>query len=140
MSSVIQVAAAVLVKSGHLIIARRAPGDPLADKWELPGGKLEAGELPEQCLVRELQEECNLIVSVGDYVGRNTHCYDHMTIELLVYRASWVSGEPTPLVHAECRWVTTGELKYYDFAPADMPFIRKLENGDIDIRSTPATR
>ena len=140
MNGIVQVTAAVLEKDGRIIIARRGTGDTLAGKWELPGGKVEDGESSEQCLARELQEEFNLTVSVHEYLGASTYRYDHMTIDLHVYRVRWVSGEPVALVHAEFRWAAPGELKHYEFAPADMPFVRKLESGEIDIRSTPSTR
>lgn len=137
---IVRVTAAILEKKGRIIIARRAAGDRLAGKWELPGGKVENGESPEQCLARELQEEFNLLASVGDCVGSRIHHYDHMSIELLVYRAAWSSGEPVALAHAEFRWVFPGDLQHYEFAPADLPFVRKLESGEIDIRSSSATR
>ncbi len=137
---IVRVTAAVLEKDGRIIIARRGAGDPLADKWELPGGKVEEGESPELCLARELREEFNLTVTVGECLGTSTYRYDHAAIELLVYRAAWVSGEPTALVHAEFRWAAPAELKHYEFAPADIPFVRKLEMGEIGIRSTSATR
>ncbi|KPJ77246.1 MAG: hypothetical protein AMJ54_08670 [Deltaproteobacteria bacterium SG8_13] len=139
-SGVVRVTAAVLEKNGRILIACRGPEDHLAGKWELPGGKVEDGESPEQCLARELFEEFNLTVSLDEYLGASTYRYDHMAIELLVYRVRWESGEPVALVHADFRWVAPAELKQYEFAPADLPFVRKLEKGEIDIRSIPATR
>jgi 8-oxo-dGTP diphosphatase len=140
LSHIAQVAAALLEYRGRVLIARRGPGDQLAGKWELPGGKVEAGEGPEQCLARELQEEFNLLVSVEEFVGARTHRYDHLTIDLLVYRVRWINGHPVARVHADFRWAAPGELKNYDFAPADMPFVRKLETGEIDLRPDPAAR
>ena len=140
MSDIVRVTAAILENNGRIIIARRGPGDQLAGMWELPGGKVEAGERPEQCLAREHLEEFNLIVSVGECVGSSIHRYDHATIELLVYRVNWESGKPVALVHADYRWAAPEDLKHYNFAPADMPFAHKLEKGEIDIRSTAAAR
>ena len=137
---IVRVTAAILENNGRIIIARRGPGDHLAGKWELPGGKVEAGERPEQCLARELREEFNLTVSVGECVGTSIHRYGHVTIELLVYRVTWQSGEPVALVHAEFRWATPEELRNFAFAPADLPFVRKLEKGEIEIRTGTATR
>ena len=137
---IVRVTAAVLEKDGRIFIARRGAGDPLAGKWELPGGKVEKGESPEQCLARELREEFNLSVVVGECLGTSTYRYDHTAIELLVYRVTWVRGTPTALVHAEFRWAAPGELKRYAFAPADIPFVTKLEMGEIGIRSTFAAR
>jgi len=59
----------MLVKDDKIIIARRGPDDKLADKWEFPGGKIEINEIPEQCLKREIKEEFDIDVSVGEYLG-----------------------------------------------------------------------
>lgn len=137
MSAIVQVTAAILEADGRVLIARRKPEDHQAGLWELPGGKVEDGESPRQCLARELLEEFDLTVSVDDFVGAGTHEYDHMTIELLVYRATWISGEPAARVHADFCWVSPEELNRYEFAPADVPFVKKLETGEIAVRSTP---
>ena len=137
---VVQVTAAILEHNGRIIIARRGPGDHLAGMWELPGGKVEPGESPQQCLARELREEFNLTVSVGECLGTSIHRYDHMTIELLAYRVIWESGKPVALVHADYRWAAPRELKNYEFSPADLPFVHKLEKGEIDIRTSVANR
>jgi 8-oxo-dGTP diphosphatase len=137
---IVRVTAAVLENDGRIIIARRGAGDHLAGMWELPGGKVEDGESPEQCLARELKEEFNLTVVVGEYLGTSAFRYDHADIELMAYRVQWESGVPTARVHADFRWAAPAELKQYEFAPADLPFIRKLEIGEIVIRSIPATR
>jgi 8-oxo-dGTP diphosphatase len=140
LSHSVKVTAAIIENQGKVLIARRGPGDPLAGKWELPGGKVELGESPEQCLARELQEEFNLLVSVDEFVGTRTHRYDHLTIDLLVYRVRRISGDPVAQVHAEFRWAAPDELKHFEFAPADMPFVRELETGEIGLRSAPAAR
>ena len=54
LSDIVKVTAAILVKDDKIIIAKRGPGDKLADKWEFPGGKIEINETPEQCLKREI--------------------------------------------------------------------------------------
>ena len=75
MNPVIQVSAAILTHAGQVLIARRAPGDPMVGLWEFPGGKIEIDETPQQCLVRELQEELNLQVAVGEFIGVCQHQY-----------------------------------------------------------------
>ena len=132
-SSLVRVTAAVLEQDGCILIARRSSAGHLAGKWELPGGKVKEGETPEQCLARELREELNLSVSVGEFLGTSNYRYDHMRIELLLYRVTLMSGEPMALVHDAFRWVTPGEMAQYDFSPADLPFVRKLESGEIDL-------
>ena len=72
--------------------AQRKSGDHLAGMREFPGGKIEPGETPEACLGRELKEEFNIHVAVGQYLGSNVHHYDHISIELMAFRASRGNG------------------------------------------------
>lgn len=126
MNTIVKVTAAILEKDGKFIIAQRKRSDPLSGKWEFPGGKIEPGETPEQCLSRELKEEFAIDVTVGEHVGSNVHHYDHISIELMAYRASWVSGAITMNDHKAYRWVTVDQLTECDFAPADIPFVEML--------------
>lgn len=123
------VTAAVLFRDGKLLIARRPAGDPLANKWEFPGGKMEAGETPEACLARELKEELDIEVEVGGFLGESVHRYQHGTIRLLAFQACWKNGKLKARAHGAVTWVSVGELDDYDFAPADMPFVEKLMSG-----------
>jgi 8-oxo-dGTP diphosphatase len=88
----IDVTAAILVKDGKILIAKRKSSDKIPDKWEFPGGKLEAGETPRECLKREIQEEFGIDVSVGEFLGESMYHYDLGPIRLLAYRAWWKGG------------------------------------------------
>jgi 8-oxo-dGTP diphosphatase len=125
----ITVTAAVLEKDGRILIARRKHGDRLADKWEFPGGKLEESETPEACLRRELQEELGIDIVVGGFVGRNLHAYPHVEIDLLAYRATYLSGDFQLHDHEEIRWVHPSDLHGYDFSAADIPIVKLLLEG-----------
>ena len=61
--------------------------------------------------------------------------YDHISIELLAYRTFWTSGTINLKDHDDYKWVATDDLEGYDFAPADIPFVKKLRRGEIDIRA-----
>ena len=124
------VTGAILFRGGKLLIARRSTADNLAKKWEFPGGKVEAGETPEACLARELDEELGIEVRVGAFLGESVYHYEHGAIRLLAYRTTWETGELKPQVHDEIKWVSLGELNQYDFAPADVPFADKLMSGE----------
>lgn len=120
------VTAAVIEKDGRILIARRKQGWRFAGKWEFPGGKIEPGETPEECLRRELREELDIEAEVGEFFCSSTYRYSHATVQLLVYRAYHVAGEYTLHDHQEIRWVLPTELAQYDFPEADKPVIEKL--------------
>ena len=104
MKDITKVTAAILKKDGRLIIAQRKSKDHLAGKWEFPGGKIESGETPEECLAREMDEEFNIDVLIGDYLGANIHHYDHISIELMAYRTFWEGGQITSTDHKDYSW------------------------------------
>jgi 8-oxo-dGTP diphosphatase len=133
LSDIVKVTAAMLVKDNKIIIAKRGPGDKLADKWEFPGGKIEIHETPEQCLKREMKEEFDIDVSDCEYLGSSIYHYDHMSIELLAYSTYWEGGEIDLKEHADFKWISLEQLADFDFAPADLVFVEKLQNGEIAI-------
>ena len=130
---IIKVTAAILIKDGKIIIAKRKAEDYLGDKWEFPGGKIENNETPEQCLKREIKEVFDIDVSVGEHLGSSIYHYDHISIELLAYRTYWESGSINLKDHDEFKWVSLKQLDEYDFAPADIPFVDKLREGEIEL-------
>jgi 8-oxo-dGTP diphosphatase len=122
----IVVTAGIIEKHGKILIARRKQGDALEHKWEFPGGKIEPGEMPEQCLVRELMEEFGVQTQVNDLVCSSTFAYAHTSIQLLAYHVVHPSGQFLLHDHEEIRWVALDELGSYDFAEADIPIAQKL--------------
>ena len=133
MSNSTRVTAAIMVNDGMLLIAKRKPTARLPNLWELPGGKIEPNETPEECLKRELKEEFEINVTVAEHLGSNIHAYDFGTIELIAYRTNWEDGDLILKDHEEIRWVFTHELDQFDFAPADKAFVKKLRSGAIEI-------
>ncbi len=100
------VTCAIIEKERKILIARRAEVQKLAGKWEFPGGKVEVGESPEECLKRELEEEFGIQAEVGEFITSNKHHrgYDHISIELLAFHVKCISGEftlsdPTGVLH-----------------------------------------
>ena len=117
----IRVTAAILWRSGEVLLARRTGPEWLAGKWEFPGGKIEPGEDPRACLTRELAEELGIQVEVGAHLLTTVHTYPQLTVELIVHEVRTLSGEPTPRDHDRLAWVRPDELESYDLAPADQP-------------------
>lgn len=121
------VTAAVLIKSGKCLIAKRPNNDSLAGLWELPGGKVEPGESPETCLKREMMEELCIKVDVGRFFYESVYNYDRGTISLQAYITTWVAGEFKLLFHDELAWVDNTTVDDYIYAPADIPIIEKVK-------------
>ena len=121
-----EVTAAILIKDNQILIARRKATDNQGGKWEFPGGKIKADEPPRKCLIREMKEEFGINVSVGKFFGESIYRYEHGMVKLLAYRTSWVEGPFTLNAHADYRWVYPSQLDDFDFAAADLPFVKKL--------------
>ena len=129
----VQVTAAIIIKNRNVLITQRGQKDRMAGLWEFPGGKVEAGETPTVCLKRELQEELSMDAIIGSFLGASIYHYDHISIELMAYRAYW-NGEPFKLLtHSAYQWVPPSRLVDYCFTPADLPFVRRLGRGDISL-------
>jgi len=122
----IRVTAAILINDNKILIAQRRDTDKLAGKWEFPGGKIEDNETPEQCLIREMQEEFGIDVAINGFFGENTYDYEMETIQLLAYHTVWQSGNFSLNAHAAIKWVSVSQLHQFDFAPADKPLVDKL--------------
>lgn len=122
----INVTAAIIEKGGKFLIAKRAKGKHLENKWEFPGGKIEAQETPQECLRRELEEEFGITAEIGNFVTESIFDYGDRTIRLLGYNAKYISGEFRLNAHDEIRWVSADELSNFDFAEADLPIVKKI--------------
>jgi len=110
----------------EIFCALRNPHMVLANYWEFPGGKIEHGETPAQALYREIFEEFDCMIQVGDRVAVTLHEYDTFFVHLETYKATIVKGVPKILEHAEAKWVSRKQLLELPFAPADLPSIQKL--------------
>ena len=123
-------AVALFDKDGRVLIARRPEGKSMAGLWEFPGGKVEAGETPEQALIRELREEL-AVDTVESCLAPFTfasHAYDdfHLLMPLYVCR-KW-EGKVTPLEGQTLKWAMPTQLKEYPMPPADKPLIAMLRD------------
>jgi len=123
---VCRVTAAVIEKDGRILIAKRRKGDLHGGRWEFPGGKIDLGETPEECLERELREELGIEAEIGEEICRTSFSYMLVPLELIVFSARHVSGEFRALDHDEIKWVTPAELDKFDFVKADITVVKKL--------------
>ena len=119
------VAAAVIERDRRFLVTRRQKGVHLEGCWEFPGGKCNDGESLAACLQREVREELAVDANVGEDLFTITHNYADRAVELHFFRCE-VTGEPSPQLGQEMRWVRRGELPTLDFPPADEELIRIL--------------
>ncbi len=123
------VAACALVDAdGRVLLAQRPEGKPMAGLWEFPGGKVEAGETPEDTLIRELAEELGIEVKAACLAPLTfaSHGYDHMHLLMPLYVCRRWEGTVSPREGQNLAWVEPKRLRSYPMPPADEPLIPAL--------------
>ena len=128
MNLVLVVACALVDADNRVLIAQRPEGKTLAGLWEFPGGKVEAGERPEQTLIRELQEEIGIDVK-EDCLAPLTfasHAYEEFHLLMPLYICRRWSGDVIAREGQKLAWVRANRLRDYPMPPADIPLIPHL--------------
>jgi 8-oxo-dGTP diphosphatase len=127
----IEVSAALIFHKGKILITQRHVDVHLGGLWEFPGGKREADETFEQCLVREIREELGVEISVGGVFEEISHAYPEKSVLLKFFSCKLLSGEPQPLGCAAFKWVGKSELDAYAFPGADAQLLQKLKSPQL---------
>lgn len=109
-------------ESGTFLIAKRKE-PPL---WEFPGGKVEDGETLQKALVREIKEELDCDIVVGEWIGQSTVLVGHKSIVMDLFQCTLIDGEPKPLEHLELCWIGVDALNHFEWAAADIPLLPKI--------------
>ncbi|MBI3609238.1 MAG: (deoxy)nucleoside triphosphate pyrophosphohydrolase [Nitrospirae bacterium] len=126
--STVDVAAAVIVQDSRCLITQRLQSTHLGGLWEFPGGKRHPDESLPDCLRRELKEELDLTVEVGEEMKVIQHAYPDRTVRLHFYRCRILGGRPRTLGNQAYRWVSPADLSRFPFPDADQLLIRDLQD------------
>lgn len=121
----INVVAAVIMKEGKVFATQRGYGE-FKDGWEFPGGKVEAGESPEEALRREIREELVVEVNVGDLIDTIEYDYPAFHLSMKCYACTIAGGNPHLLEHEAARWLSADQLDSVAWLPADITLIPKI--------------
>lgn len=121
----INVVAAVIMKDGKVFATQRGYGE-FKDGWEFPGGKVEAGESPEEALRREIREELEVEVNVGDLIDTIEYDYPAFHLSMKCYACTIAGGSPHLLEHEAARWLYADQLDSVAWLPADITLIPKI--------------
>ena len=121
----IQVTCAIIESEERVLCAQRSAAMAHPGKWEFPGGKVEDGESEEECLIREIREELAVEILILERLPSVAHTYENgFSLRLIPFRCQIQSGEMRAIQHAELRWVPVGELRFLDWAGADIPILK----------------
>ena len=118
-------AVALIDPDGRVLLAQRPAGKPMAGLWEFPGGKVEAGERPEQTLIRELKEELGITVREPCLAPLTfaSHSYERFHLLMPLYACRRWEGLVQPREGQALKWVRPRDLRSYPMPPADEPLI-----------------
>ncbi|WBA44337.1 (deoxy)nucleoside triphosphate pyrophosphohydrolase [Hymenobacter canadensis] len=123
-----EVVAAIIVDGPQILCLQRGPSkyEYIAYKYEFPGGKVEAGETQQQALVREIKEELELDIQVGEHFMTVEHEYADFKITMHAFLCQAGKAQLTLHEHVAYQWLPAPQLPTLDWAAADIPFVAKL--------------
>ena len=128
MNIVLVAACALVDPDGRVLIAQRPEGKPMAGLWEFPGGKVEAGEKPEDALIRELEEELGIVIKEACLAPLTfaSHTYPDFHLVMPLYVCRRWDGMVTAKERQKLAWVRPNRLREYPMPPADVPLVAHL--------------
>lgn len=128
----IKVVAAVIRNDDRIFATQRGYGE-FKDGWEFPGGKIEAGETPQQALVREIKEELDTEIRVGELIDTVEYDYPDFHLSMDCFWAEIISGNLILKEHEAAKWLAADELDSVDWLPADYDLIKKIKSENFKI-------
>jgi len=127
----INVVGAVLLEDGKILATKRNDDRILGTLWEFPGGKIEAGETPQQALIREMREEFDDDIVVSDKVKTSSYEYDFGVVNLTAYYAKFLTHNFDLIAHSKVEWLTQAQLATLQWAGADNGIVEALKTADL---------
>lgn len=122
---VIEVVAAIIRDGDRIFATQRGYGE-FKDGWEFPGGKIEAGETPEQALIREIKEELDIEIKVGELLHTVEYDYPKFHLRMYCFFCTIKSGELVLREHEAAKWLTKETLNSVEWLPADLELVDKI--------------
>ncbi len=122
----IRVVAAIIIDGDHVFATQRGYGD-WKDYWEFPGGKIEPGETPEEALCREITEELDTEITVGEKITTIEYNYPEFHLSMDCFLAEAKKGNLILKEHEAARWLSLSELRHVKWLPADIKVVESIE-------------
>ena len=126
----IDVVAAIILKDGCILATQRGYGDQ-AGGWEFPGGMVEEGETPQQALAREIKEELEADIEVGEYLVTAEHDYEKFHLSMRCYLCSLKSEHVELTEHSDARWLDATNIDSVDWLPADAQVVDAIKAANV---------
>lgn len=121
----VRVVAAIIVENDKIFVTQRGYGE-FKGGWEFPGGKIEEGETPQQALIREIQEELDTEIEVGELVDKVEYDYPKFHLSMDCFLCRIKSGKLVLKEHEDAKWLKRDELSSVEWLPADKGLVEKL--------------
>lgn len=122
----VRVVAAIIIENGKVFATQRGYGE-FKDGWEFPGGKIEPGETPEEAIVREIKEELDTVVEVGELLDTVEYDYPNFHLSMDCFVCKIKSGDLVLKEHEAAKWLTKATLGSVEWLPADMGLVGEIE-------------
>lgn len=129
----IRVVAAIIIDDGKVFATQRGYGE-FKDGWEFPGGKIDAGETPEEALIREIKEELETEVEVKELLDTVEYDYPNFHLSMDCFICKIKSGDLVLKEHEAAKWLSQDELDSVEWLPADIMLIEKIKSYDKTLK------